>query len=160
MAYTITPIKPAHDRSICQIIKSVGAEFGAIGAGFGPSDPEVLCMSQHYGKEGGSIYYVASVANEIVGGGGISAFNGSQEVCELRKLFLLPEYRGRGIGEALARKCLAYAKTSGYARCYLDTLSSMQAAISLYRKLGFQKLAAPLAGSGHTGCDMGMIRNL
>ena len=160
MTYIITQIEPQHDQAICRVIKSVGAEIGAIGAGFGPSDPEVQCMSRHYGNGDGSIYYVALAPGEVIGGGGISAFNGSREVCELRKLFLLPQYRRRGIGEALAGKCLAYAKACGYARCYLDTLLSMQAAISLYKKLGFQQLAAPLEGSGHTGCDIGMLKNL
>jgi len=115
-------------------------------------------MSQHYGK-GGSIYYVAIVEGKIVGGGGVSALNGSHEICELRKLFLLPEYRQQGIGEALARRCLDHAKTSGYSSCYLDTLSSMEQAISLYKKLGFQ-LCSQLEGTEHTGCDVGMMKEL
>ena len=160
MIYKIEEIKPEHDQSICRIIKGVGAEYGAIGDGFGPSDPEVLCMSQYYGKEGGSLYYVASIADQVIGGSGISAFNGSHEVCELRKLFLLPESRQLGIGEALVRKCLAYAKTRGYSSCYLDTLSSMEAAISLYRKLGFQQLSRRFEGAEHTGCDVWMTKKL
>ncbi len=56
--YQIKEIRPEHDQSICQIIKSVGAEYHAIDNGFSPSDPEVLSMSQHYGTDG-SIYYVA-----------------------------------------------------------------------------------------------------
>jgi putative acetyltransferase len=72
--YKIEEINPEHDQSISQIIKSVGAEYCAIGDGFGPSDPEVLCMSQQYGKEDSSIYYIASIADQVVGGSGISAF--------------------------------------------------------------------------------------
>lgn len=158
MIYKIEEIRPEHDQGICQVIKSVGAEYGAVGDGFGPSDPEVLCMSQHYGKDS-SIYYIASIENHAVGGCGISALNSSDEICELRKLFLLPEYRGQGIGEALARKCLAHAKNRGFITCYLDTLSCMEQAISLYKKLGFQR-CDQFEDSGHTGCDVGMIKYL
>lgn len=160
MTYRIKEIEPEYDPSICQIIKSVGAAYGAIGAGFGPSDPEVLCMSQHYGKGDGSIYYIVWVTGRLVGGGGISAFNGSHEICELRKLFLLTAYRRQGIGEALVRKCLDYARISGYTSCYLDTLSTMEEAISLYKKLGFQRLDTRFAGTEHTGCDIAMIKDL
>ncbi len=41
----ILPISAEYDQTICDIIKKVGAEFGAIGEGFGPSDAEVLAMS-------------------------------------------------------------------------------------------------------------------
>ena len=47
MNYTIEDISPEYDDVICQIIKKIGAEHGAIGNGFGPSDNEVLNMSQH-----------------------------------------------------------------------------------------------------------------
>ncbi|WP_456416343.1 GNAT family N-acetyltransferase [Thiolapillus sp.] len=160
MAYTIEKIRPEHDRDICRIIKRVGAEYGAVGDGFGPADEEVLCMSRHYGRNSNRIYLVATRDGQAVGGGGIAAFNGSSTICELRKLFLLAESRGQGLGEALALKCLAHAKAMGYTQCYLDTLSSMKAAISLYEKLGFTHLRAPLDGTNHHGCDVWMIKEL
>ena len=51
MRVEIVPIRPEFDAEICQIIQSVGAEFGAIGEGFGPSDAEVLAMSQYYREQ-------------------------------------------------------------------------------------------------------------
>ncbi|NET38261.1 MAG: GNAT family N-acetyltransferase [Cyanothece sp. SIO1E1] len=156
----IEEIKPEYDRKIFQIIKSVGAEYGAIGDGFGPSDLEVLCMSQHYKDENNSIYWVAIINGQVVGGSGIAAFNGSSDICELRKLFLLPESRGLGLGKALTLRCLSYAKAKGYKQCYLDTLSSMKSAISLYEKLGFKRLLSPLDGTEHSRCDIWMIKEL
>ncbi len=160
MSCQIQKIRSEHNSKICTIIKSVGEEFGAIGEGFGPSDPEVLAMSQYYNDSSSSLYLVAIVEREIVGGSGVAAFNGSKEVCELRKLFLLPESRGLGIGEKLTENCLEYAKSKGYKKCYLDTLDSMKAAISLYEKLGFKHLDQPLKGSIHNGCDVWMIKGL
>lgn len=56
MRVEIVPIRPEFDAEICQIIQSVGAEFGAIGEGFGPSDAEVLAMSQYYREQDRSAY--------------------------------------------------------------------------------------------------------
>ncbi len=160
MSYEIQSIQPRHDLQVCEIIKKVGAEFGAIGDGFGPSDPEVEAMSQYYKSADSSCYLVATIDDAIVGGSGIAAFNGSKEVCELRKLFLLPENRGLGLGKKLTEDCLAFAKSKGYQQCYLDTLTSMKSAIFLYEKLGFIHLDKPLAGTIHGGCDVWMLKDL
>jgi putative acetyltransferase len=160
VAYEIQEIKPLHDAKICKIIKNVGKEYGATGDGFGPSDSEVNAMSKSYNNESSSRYLVAIIKGRIVGGGGVAAFNGNSEVCELRKLFLLPESRGLGLGKKLTEDCLAYAKSKGYKRCYLDTLESMKSAISLYEKLGFKYLDKPLDGTIHKGCDVWMLKEL
>jgi putative acetyltransferase len=145
---------------VCDIIKKVGEEYRVMGEGFGPSDSEVNAMSKNYSDESSSRYLVAIVKGRVVGGGGVAAFNGSNEVCELRKLFLLPESRGRGLGKILSEDCLAYAKSKGYKRCYLDTLTSMKSAISLYEKLGFKYLDKPLEGIIHKGCNVWMLKEL
>ena len=160
MAVEIMEIQPEHDDVICNIIKTVGSEFGAIGDGFGPSDAEVLEMSAHYDDQRGSLYLVALLDGRIVGGGGIAPFNGSSQTCELRKLFLFKEARGLGIGQVLLTRCLAYASQKGYKKCYLDTLSGMKSAISLYEKFGFQHLGRPLDGIVHSGCDVWMLKKL
>lgn len=158
--FKIEPIQPSQDSAIAAIIQASGAEFGAIGDGFGPSDDEVGAMSLHYRREQGSCYLVATIAGRVVGGGGIAPFNGSRRTCELRKLFLKPEARGLGIGIALTQQCLDLAINHGYQQCYLDTLASMSDAIALYQKLGFETLNEPLAGTLHGGCDIWMLKQL
>ncbi|MFT7561147.1 MAG: putative acetyltransferase [Flavobacteriales bacterium] len=160
MNYEIKEIKPQHDAKICEIIKSVGEEYGAIGEGFGPSDPEANTMSQNYKDDSSSKYLVATINDTIVGGSGVASFNGSYEICELRKLFLLPESRGLGLGKRLTEDCLTYAKSKGYKKCYLDTLKNMTSAISLYENLGFQYLDKPFEGTIHNGCDVWMLKEL
>lgn len=158
MEYKISNIEAQYDPAVAEIIKKVGKEHGAIGDGFGPSDDEVQCMSEHYQDHHRSLYLVATIAGKVVGGSGIAAFNDSRDTCELRKLFLLPESRGLGLGKALVEQCLRYAKSKGYKECYLDTLSTMHAAITLYEKLGFVHLQQPLQGTIHNGCDVWMIK--
>lgn len=159
MTVLIEPIRPEHDTEICRIIKAVGAEFGAVGEGFGPSDPEVEAMSQYYTLDKKSLYLVATLNGKIVGGCGIAPFQDSVSTCELKKLFLLGESRGHGIGKALSEQCLAFARHQGFHRCYLDTLASMTTAIKLYEQLGFTHLTQPLEGTEHGGCDVWMLKS-
>lgn len=158
--FTIIPIQAHHNNSIARIIQQVGAEYGAVGDGFGPSDAEVLAMSQHYVVAERSLYLVATIDGKVVGGAGIAPFLDLQDVCELKKLFLLPESRGLGIGKALTIACLDFASSQGYKQCYLDTLSAMQAAIRLYESVGFEHMDEPWPGTLHGGCDVWMVKEL
>ncbi len=159
-AYKIEVIQQKHDAAIAQIIKSVGAEFGAVGEGFGPGDDEVNHMSQHYKAADKCIYLIATINQKVVGGCGLAAFAKGSDIAELRKLFLLPETRGLGIGTELSKQCLTFAQQQGYKQCYLDTLKTMLSAISLYQKLGFKHLDKPIQGTEHGGCDVWMLKDL
>ena len=58
-------------------------------------------------------------------------------VCEMKRLYIKPAYRGTGLGRLLAEKILKFANESNYSKIVLDTLSSMDSAQGLYRSLGF-----------------------
>lgn len=57
--------------------------------------------------------------------------------CELRTLYLLKQYHGKGYGKSLLKKAITYAKQSGYEKMYLDCMATSKKAILLYRKTGF-----------------------
>ena len=136
------------------VIRAVMPEFGADGPGFALHDPEVDHMSTAYCGPGAAYFVVVEATGQVVGGAGVAPLEGGEPgVCELRKMYFLPAARGQGVGEALLRLCLTVARDRGLRTCYLETLSGMDQAIRLYRKLGFRALCAPLGRTSHGGCD-------
>ena len=158
--FTIRPITPDDSPVVANIIRSVMPEFGAGGAGFAIHDAEVNDMASAYGQPG-SAYFVVERNGRVLGGGGVAALvGGNGKVCELRKMYFLPDLRGLGAGDALIARCLATARELGYAQCYLETLTRMNAAQHLYEKNGFQRIAGPLGNTGHFSCDRFYLRDL
>ena len=159
-AAAIRPITPADDAAIAAIIRAVMPEFGASGQGFAINDPEVDWMSRAYAAPR-SAYFVVEDDGCVVGGGGIAPLEGGDAgTCELRKMYFLPQLRGRGVGTALMARCLQAAREAGFRRCYLETLTGMDAAMRLYERSGFQRIPAPMGNTGHGGCNMFYLRDL
>lgn len=158
--YQIRSIEPRDDAAIAAIIRSVMPEFGAGGEGFAIHDAEVDAMSAAYAKPH-CAYFVVEIDGKVVGGGGVAPLeNGEPDICELRKMYFLPEARGLGAGHAVMARCLDAARAFGFKRCYIETLTGMDAAQGLYRKHGFEPLCSPIGNTGHHGCDRWFMRTL
>jgi len=64
------------------------------------------------------------------------------QTCEMKRLYVAPDYRKLGVGDALVKELLQEAQTLGYTTMKLDTLERLQAAIKLYLKFGFETVTA------------------
>ncbi len=65
----------------------------------------------------------------------------STSSCEAKRLYVRPEYRGKGIGRSLLNRLVEEARMAGYREMYGDTLTSMKSALQMYRQSGFSEVA-------------------
>jgi putative acetyltransferase len=156
----IRKIKQEDNAAIAAIVKQVMEEFNADPKTTVLGDPSLHTMFQNY-QQPGAIYYVVEIDNKIIGGCGIRKLDGADNsICELQRMFLLPETRGKGIGKKLIELCINDAKHFNYKKIYLESLKQMSGAIFLYEKSGFKRISQPLGNTGHGGCDVNMILGL
>jgi putative acetyltransferase len=157
---SIRPVLAADNQTIAAIIRKILTEFGANKPGTVFYDPTTDDMFRLFSVPF-SAYFIAETEHKIVGGSGIYPTSGLPPgCCELVKLYLLPEMRGRGLGMMLMEKCIQQAIQFGFGQVYLETMPELGNAIGLYQKAGFKYLPGPLGMSGHFGCDVWMIRDL
>ena len=157
--YTLRNIEVKDNAAIAKIIRSCLKEFGADKPGTVYYEESTDNLFGLYSEER-SEYFIAEIEGLVVGGGGISPTSGlSEDTCELVKMYLLPEARGKGIGAALLNKSLETAKQKGFSKVYLESLPELKQAIIVYEKFGFKKLSGPLGNTGHLS-GVWMIKEL
>lgn len=158
--YLVRPIEAGDNEALASVLREVMAEFGATGCGTSFSDAEVDAMFEAYSAPG-CAFLVVEKDGRILGGGGFGPLaGGAEDVCELRKMYFLPELRGAGMGLRLLRLILDSARAAGYRECYLETMQGMDQALRLYRKYGFKELEARIGSTGHRVCNRFMSLNL
>jgi putative acetyltransferase len=150
---TIRRIKEDDNPQVAAIIRTVMPEFGASGTGFAIHDKEVDNMYAAYTRAR-CAYFVCEDNGKIIGGGGVAPLEqGEANTCELKKMYFLPEGRGKGLGQQVLNKCLEAAQVIGFEYCYLETFNTMKQAMKLYEKNGFEKIPGPCGNTGHFACD-------
>ena len=160
--FTIRPLQLEDEAAIAQVIREVSAEHGLTAdRGYGVADPELDHLFPLYQGAGRAYWVVTDPQGRILGGGGIAPLQGAKEsVCELQKMYFLPQLRGKGLGRRLILQALTFARESGYRRCYLETTAVLERATHLYQQLGFRHLESPLGDTGHCGCEIRMLCDL
>ena len=157
---SIRKIEPTDNLALAKIIRDALTEFKANKPGTVYFDDSTDHLYELFQQEKG-IYNVVIDNDKILGGGGIVHTTGlAMDTCELVKLYLSPAARGKGIGRALMQKCLEEAKNAGYKKVYLETMPELISAIPLYEQFGFTYLTGAFGNSGHSGCDIWMIKLL
>lgn len=156
----IREIQSADNVSVAKVIREVLEELNVPKVGTAYADPQLDFMFETY-SEPRSAYFVVEKDGKIVGCAGIAPLaNGAPNVCELQKMYFLPETRGLGVGSRMMEICLDKARGFGFEQCYLETMPYMEAAQKLYVKSGFVYLDAPMGCTGHSSCPVWMLKKL
>ena len=113
----------AHEHGLDISYQGIEEELAGLPGKFAPPDGRLM---------------LAVLSGQTVGCAALRPID--EQMCELKRMFVLPQFRGRGAGKALALKLIEDAKTIGYQSMRLDTGNFLTAAIRLYEALGFQRI--------------------
>jgi putative acetyltransferase len=157
-------VEPQDNPALEKLVVSTLMEFGCCGPGYASEDPEIQDMYTTYNVQGSRYWVITdSTTGKIIGGGGFARLKGTTEaegICELQKLYFLPETRGHGLGKRMMQQIIEEATRAGYREMYLESVPKMLAAIGLYESFGFHHLDGPMGNTGHHMCPVHMLRKL
>lgn len=100
-------------------------------------DEELEHLESKYGAPSGRLY-LAYCGGELAGCIGLRKID--ELNCEMKRLYVRPQFRGRHIGDCLVKRIIEDAKSIGYSHMLLDTLPFLQGALHMYKKYGFYEI--------------------
>ena len=155
MTLRITEARWPDDRAV---VEALFREYvGSLGEdiSFQNVDDELAGLPGKYARPGG-VVLIAREGEAVAGGVAYRMLEPG--VCEMKRLYVRPAFRGRGLARDLANELIENARERGYRTMLLDTLASMQAARALYRDLGFAPVEPyydnPLPGTMYMALDL------
>lgn len=113
-----------------EYVRSLGVDLG-----FQSFAAEMAEFPGEYQPPSGCVL-IAEIDDRIAGCVCLRQFG--PKICEMKRLYVIPQHRGEGLGRALALAVIDFARAKGYGRMRLDTLAEMKAATAMYHQLGFQ----------------------
>ena len=158
--WKIREIEPEDNQPVKELIRQVLVEMGVPKVGTAYEDAALDDMAKTY-RPDRNAYFVVEQDGVIIGGAGIAPLPGLEDtVCELQKMYFLPEARGRGIGMEMINHCMDYARNHDFETCYIETMPYMTNARRLYDKNGFKTIEKPMGNTGHYNCTVFMTKDL
>ena len=139
---------PAHVAQARELFQEYAQSLG-VNLCFQNFEQELAGLPGHYAPPDGRLL-LAEYDGQLAGC--VALHKWEDGVCEMKRLYLRPSFRGKGLGRAIAEKIIAEARSIGYQRMRLDTIEPlMKDAAEMYRKLGFREIAPyrpnPIAGA-------------
>jgi GNAT superfamily N-acetyltransferase len=120
------------------LVKEYASQIG-IDLGFQNFNDEIQDLSKQYARPQG-IFILASEEEDVFGCFGIRKLEPG--ICELKRMFIRDQYRGKGLGREMLLLSFHLAKELGYSKMRLDTLDTMIPAVNLYTASGFYEIPA------------------
>lgn len=135
---TITPVEtPEQLATVRTLFQEYAASLG-FDLGFQRFDDELAALPGDYAPPGGRLLLAVEGGQAA---GCVALRPLGDAVCEMKRLYIRPTFRGQGVGRALAAAIIAAARQIGYTTMRLDTVPAMGTAIGLYESLGFRRIA-------------------
>ncbi len=135
-ALSIVPFAAQDASSVLDVIGSVFAEYGMT---FDPQnyDSDLLDIERHYAGSGGEFYVLVDQGRVV---GTVAAVPKDAATAEVKRLYLLPEYRGRGQGRALLEHILDRIRQAGHREAIAWSDVRLETAHKVYDRLGFERI--------------------
>ncbi len=151
--FTLRKAIAGEEARILDLVRTALADYGLI-VNPEETDKDITDLNRYYFENNGW-FAVIDEGIRIIGSYGI--FRISNTVCELRKMYLLPEFQGRGLGTYMMEDALKQARELGYTEMVLETNTLLDKAIHLYRKFGFEEYKP---GHFSDRCDYAMRKEI
>ena len=148
--FAITPVRSTGDLADTIALFTTYANSLGIDLAYQGFADEMAAMPGKYAPPDGALLLARRADGEAIGCVGLRPID-PPGCCEMKRLYVSPQARGLGLGRALVETVVAEAVRIGYREVRLDTLPTMDEAIGLYDKLGFETIApyyvTPIAGT-------------
>jgi putative acetyltransferase len=119
------------------------------------ADQDVVAVEKYYQQAGGEFWVVVQ-GTEIVGTAAYYPVARGEKAVEIRKMYLLPSVRGRGLGSYLLEKLEKAITAAGWQQIWLETATVLEGAVHLYERRGY----LPTTGVETTRCDRIYVKSL
>ncbi len=152
--FLIRPWKPGDRNAAAEVIGTVLAEYGL---GWEPegADRDVLEVETFYLATGGEFWVIAEV-DQVIATAAFRPIERGINAVEIRKMYLLPQVRGQGLGYFLLQQLERAIAAKGYQQIWLETASVLKEAVKLYERNGYVQAT----GVETTRCDRVYVKQI
>jgi GNAT superfamily N-acetyltransferase len=139
--FRLAKVRRPQDIAEAAVLFREYADWLGIDLGFQGFEAELASLPGKYAPPAGELMLAYAPDRNVLGCVAMRPLEGTA-VCEMKRLYVRPAARGRGIGVALVEAVIGCAEELGYTQMKLDTLAGMQEALTLYKRFGFSEIPA------------------